>query len=269
MSDAAKVDEIEKEDADIETPANETNDPDQGGGDNAQAPEEISDADKNATTGENFSQAVFDNKPEVSEHFVQELENERAENGDKMFDSEENEFIPGFHMERDGEPVLTKKGLFRKKPGVKPGGPKSDPISATKTQSEKPANHKLNGEMLSGIFLNLTTGFGGEEWVPSKDEKKMLDDSFTNYCAAKDMKDLPPGFALVAAISIYSVPRFQKPQTKKKVTNIFKWLKTKFKKKKGNNHAHISNGSNDDREIDSNKVASQGFSKSWNENTGS
>jgi len=70
------------------------------------------------------------------------------------------------------------------------------------------------------MFFGITTSVGGAHWSPSDDERKNIEQCTSKYLEAQDIKDVPPGWALVLVVGMYSLPRIFHPETKKQVKKI-------------------------------------------------
>ena len=130
-------------------------------------------------------------------------------------DSYGRSFDPDLHKTKEGgEPLLTLRGRLRVKKGKKP---KSDDKSTVGTLSSKieqhEANYKAMGKMATGMMIQGGAAVFGPEYLPRPksevgyDERLLLEGAFEEFFRAKEIKDLPPGLALVVAIGAYSLPR--------------------------------------------------------------
>jgi len=176
---------------------------------------------------EEISSDLVLNMPDVQEHAIQMEEEKEQNNIDKhshLVDKDGYTFDPALHVvESDGTPKITAAGLLRQKPGHKN---KSKIVELQKGKDVQ--QQRASGKVCASILIQLGISFGGEEWQPSKDaktgidEQAMLESAFSEYFEATGMSDLPPGIALTVAISAYALPRFTKPNTKKRTANLFK-----------------------------------------------
>jgi hypothetical protein len=73
--------------------------------------------------------------------------------------------------------------------------PMSEPMSADR------ACHYLD------TGLGMATMMGGELWRPSEDETRELRAAVTRFIQAKNISDLPPGWALLLICATYAMPR--------------------------------------------------------------
>jgi hypothetical protein len=87
---------------------------------------------------------------------------------------------------------------------------------------------------MANLVIALCVGVGGEDFVPRKDkatgldEKAMLEAVFGDYFVATGKTDLPPGWALVAGMAMYVVPRFGMQKTQTRVQKVKAWLVVKY-----------------------------------------
>lgn len=142
-------------------------------------------------------------------------------------------FNPDIHVSRNGEPVLNKDGSFRKKPGMGspnakrtlnyPGG-SGAPESAEETPELSP-QMSLAAESAAAIYINTGVVFFGAEWLPDREttEKEELVAAFEQYLLAKGITDIPPGLALAITMFGYAAKRFERPQTKTRLTQLAYW----------------------------------------------
>ena len=91
--------------------------------------------------------------------------------------------------------------------------------------------------MASRLLVRFSVGLGGPDFMPgiltgpggvSINEQEMLDGAFADYFAAKGWEDLPPGWALFGALSMYYLPRFQMPRTKERAKGFFSWVRDRY-----------------------------------------
>jgi hypothetical protein len=144
---------------------------------------------------------------------------------------------------KDGKGVKTAKGTWRRRRGL--GGSASHvatPTSKAATAAPVgPTQHELacrqGGMMAARLLVHVSMGIGGPEFAPRMiegpggmviNEMQTLEVAFGDYFLAKDIEDLPPGWALCGALAFYYLPRFQMPQTKEKARGFAAWLKGKW-----------------------------------------
>jgi hypothetical protein len=157
-------------------------------------------------------------------------------------------FDSGIHATNaDGSPKLNGDGSFAKKRGRKPGGAASAAPGQKKKlhipggagvemppQMSQEMIARRGGANAASLLVMLGMGIGGEEWAPRKDdkigmdEKAMLDCAFGDYFVANNMGDIPPGWALVAAVGMYSLPRFTMPKTRTRLQKVKGWFAAKY-----------------------------------------
>lgn len=185
-----------------------------------------------------IANTLVENMPEIQEHVVHNYQTESEKNQvNSIFppDSAGTAFDPEIHiLDDDGKPKITKTGKYAKKRGrkstvVKPDSGFSSDIDKA---AQLKAQARLTGEGYTNLFLAFSQGLGGPEWAPrSFDEKHALQESFVNYCEATGRVDLPPGWSLIATLSMYAMPRFMEgEQTKSRVQKVKEWFATKLVK---------------------------------------
>jgi hypothetical protein len=201
---------------------------------------------------------LISTQPEVQEHAIeQERANEdaRAAQWADLRDRDGNGFDPSVHKtNKDGDPTLSPKGLLIKKPGRKPGQKTGQSQSSfvggqntTESRASNPDAAKIrmqaraSGTMTANLLLQIGIVAGGEEWQPrvnaeiGLDEKKMLEDAFSDYYEATGKTDIPPGLALTVACGAYALPRFTMPKTRSRLSKLKDgvkkwWVNRKLKK---------------------------------------
>ncbi len=159
-------------------------------------------------------------------------------------------FNPAIHAaDADGNPILTKDGAFRNKPGRKKGpsvvgSPSTDnmakpqqPSKAEIARIELENRAAVAGAGAANLLITAGVLIGGPDFVPGKspltglDEREFLTGEFKQYFIATNRADLPPGLALAAAVLIYVAPRFAKPAVAIRFAGMKSWIVSKFKKK--------------------------------------
>lgn len=95
-------------------------------------------------------------------------------------------------------------------------------------------NYQAMGEMVAGVWFNGGIMLLGEEWAPDikAGEHLAVAGAFRDYFKAMNYKDLPPGFALVAVLSLYTLKRAPAPGIKTKLQRVGLWLKTNVRLRK-------------------------------------
>lgn len=91
--------------------------------------------------------------------------------------------------------------------------------------------------MAARVLVNISVGVGGEDFVPRMlegpggvkiNEMEALESAFGDYFLAKDIEDLPPGWALAGVLAMYYLPRLQMPKTRERAKGFFAWCKAKW-----------------------------------------
>jgi hypothetical protein len=156
--------------------------------------------------------------------------------------------FPGFNPEihatnPDGTPALTPTGRLAKIRKSRAAGTKTAvnvpnvPGATTPAQSAAVAKETLarqGGAGCANLVIALMVGVGGEDFLPRRDkasgmdEKAMLESVFGDYFVATGKTDLPPGWALVAGMSMYVLPRLGMPKTQTRLQRFKDWCKVKY-----------------------------------------
>jgi hypothetical protein len=179
-------------------------------------------------------------QPDVQPHAIEQAEATRAADATK--DKYGNAFDPKIHASNaDGSPRRTVRGAWALKRGNKGKAAASPPSSngivlpgASSGASAKEQEARAGGAGAANLFLMLCVGLGGQEWQPikddktGKDDKAMLEHAFGDYFVSRNWGDLPPGWALVAALCIYAGPRFTMPQTTTRLQRVKLWFAGKY-----------------------------------------
>lgn len=95
-------------------------------------------------------------------------------------------------------------------------------------------NYQAMGEMVAGVWFNAGQMLLGEEWAPDVKggEHLAVAGAFRDYFKAQQIKDLPPGFALVAVLGIYTLKRANRPTIREKLQGVGAWLKQNLRFRK-------------------------------------
>lgn len=160
-------------------------------------------------------------------------------------------FDPARHvLNSDGTPGMTPTGRFAKirtpRKGATPSANTapanklnipagaSAPSAVSTSGATKEQLARKGGAGAAALLVMVGVGLGGDEWVPRKDEKigldekAMLEGAFGDYFVAQGYSDLPPGWALVAAVGMYALPRFGMPKTQTRLQKLKTWIFTKY-----------------------------------------
>jgi len=193
-------------------------------------------------TDESVSQAV--NEPTVS--------NFSTDNG--LRDVDGNSFNPDLHkVSEDGTPVLNKNGTLRKKGGrgaakAKQNARQADPSvsqfnpgtgSRSENSARDPEAEKLaqaetvmrteTSKSLAQLTELSGVLIGGEDFVASEQERQNLAGTYDAYMQARGINPaMSPEAVLIAGISAYVIPRFGKPEPKKRLKFGWLWIRDKF-----------------------------------------
>jgi hypothetical protein len=155
--------------------------------------------------------------PEVSEQVIDQQDPETAT------DKSGVAFDPLFHAKnKEGSPVITQAGYFRKKSGPKqPWKNKPQGEETQEVQAERNGEGIVAAEM---TFLIANVVFG-EAGSPTDDERKNISNAYSVYFEAKGIKDLPPGWMLATVLTAYAAPRVSQPETKSRLKRFYEKVK--------------------------------------------
>lgn len=180
--------------------------------------------------------------PEVQSHAVEAARSEAAASVGK--DINGDSFNSATHVTgSDGQGKKNAKGAWEKKRGRKAGSSTAG-NSAQSVQSRVgtgntaptaagPTKEQLarqSGVGAANLFFVAGIILGGEEWQPQADpkigldEKLMMEGAFGDYFVATGKTDLPPGWALVAAVGMFAARRFTMPKTQSRFTKLKTWV---------------------------------------------
>lgn len=136
-------------------------------------------------------------------------------------------FDPEIHRSGpDGKPIYTAKGEYAKKRGRKAGNAASalpSKNAANQANANGPASlsSEAAARQIVNLSLNLAVMTLGPEWAPNdKAEAEGLKNAFRDYFDARGVPAIPPEFGLVLAVGAYSLPRFNRPNTRDKLENL-------------------------------------------------
>lgn len=211
-----------------------------------------------ATSIEATAQEQVNNAPKASLGVVERHEERAKERGLK--DKADTLFDPKNHeSDKDGKPRLSKAGNFMKKRGNRGGtigsvankSTTGDVAVLPQAGKEPSEATKVAGTAMTQMTAMVGLIIGGDDWKPGKspindqiDENALLNDAWTNYLHSKGVEDVPPGFALVFAMFIYSAPRFMQQRTKERIGKGVGWAWKKVKSwwsNRGGSHADKRN----------------------------
>lgn len=205
--------------------------------------ESTSSAQHTPTSVSSLGATLMSEQPEVQQHAIDQAQAEALAQAGQ--DSNGEVFNPGVHAANaDGSPRKTAAGAFAKKRGRKAGStstaqgaPKlTIPGGAGITQDQltKQQLARKGGAGAANLVMAACIGLGGDEWRPrldvkiGMDEKAMLEGVFGDYFVATEKTDLPPGWALVAGLAMYALPRFGMPKTQSRLARVKNWFGAKW-----------------------------------------
>lgn len=264
------------------TPAGSDSTPSQSLPTSVSAPSEPSDGHSpTQITVAGIAETLINEAPEPQPNAIQQANDERAEKAAADLDDEGTAFDASLHTG-----TKTASGAWRRKSGRKPsvsGQPANGATGSagasrpklnlpggagkgTDAPDAKIVNARAGGTTAANLLIMLSVGLGGAEWLPRQppvipyDEKVALESAFADYFQAKGWEDLPPGWALVAGIGMYCLPRFTMPVTQKRAQGFRSWIagkyinwkanraKKKMRKRFGPERSDIENADADARE---------------------
>lgn len=219
---------------------------------NADPPTSVSDSSvgqASATTVEGIAATLISEAPEPQPNAISQAQDDRASKAESERDDEGTAFDAAIHTG-----TKTASGAWRKKSGRKPnvsGGtangqssqagasrPKLNLPGGAGTGTEqvdaKIVNARAGGTTAANLLIMLSVGIGGAEWLPRApptipyDEKAALEGAFADYFQAKGWEDLPPGWALVAGLGMYALPRLAMPKTAERAKGFKNWVAEKY-----------------------------------------
>ncbi len=196
-------------------------------------------------------------RPDVQPHAIEAAKAQTA--AEVKLDKAGTAFDPSKHTGS-----ILKDGTWRTRKGV-PAGPagaaapsagKSPSKLGGPTNAPTPTNNKeiagrASGKAAASLLLMAGVGLGGEEWQPRLDDKLgidergMLEMAFGDYFVATGKTDIPPGWALVAAVGMYALPRFAMPKTRSRLAVVKSWIGAKivkWKAKRAGIHVDVEPG---------------------------
>jgi hypothetical protein len=185
--------------------------------------------------------------PEPQEHVIRQsnpADSVPDDSNSQQFDALGIPWNPEVHATgEDGAGIKKRDGSWKKKRRSRLGGnssSSSEDKSASSENSGDPGAPRpeivdressyKSGEMMAGMLIGICCAVGGEEFKPRKDpydEQKMQAEAWGAYFYAKGITDLPVGWALVFATSMYVLPRFAMPVTQSRSKKLWAWIKRK------------------------------------------
>ena len=123
-----------------------------------------------------------------------------------------------YQFDATGKLKFNADGTPKKKTGPKPKD----------LQKKEDDEFAALGEIGSGFFFMATGLFLGQDWQPTDDERKRIENAFGVYLRAKGLEDLPPGWLLAGALVGYAWPRLSKPETQMRLIGLATTIKEKL-----------------------------------------
>lgn len=169
--------------------------------------------------------------------------------------AEPTEFDPAYHcVDDNGNPIRTKNGKFRRKPGRKQGGTNEQRKESQFESFTSPA--PLSTIQMLTMAIDSTTlicaKFFGDEWKTSGDERAMLIDAYSRFVHYKGWDSAAsPELVLIGVTLTYLMPRIMTDKFLKK-------LKGMGKKNAHSNYRQNGIGENNVSESNSSSVGTSG-----------
>lgn len=212
---------------------------------------------------------AIDDKPPVSEHAIKAVEDDAQSSIESEPETQpgiaptgpvysptqsDTAFDPELHcVDANGQPIRTKAGGFRRKPGRKPGH-----LSGVIPGSSSKADEVPQAAQLTVACLEiLGRSVFGSEWEMLGDEKPNLESAFRDYYYATGVIKIPPWLGLTIAIGSYAIPRFQMPGTQARIGKVIALISGKKIAKVNPNVSHTDSRNNGSGQIDTRKDALQ------------
>lgn len=188
--------------------------------------------------------------PEPQQHAIDQANAERETETGTASDVEVDElgmpWNPEFHATgSDGKGIRTSRGTWRKRRGVSgspsqlnTGRAKVDEPAPPTVEQQTEAQCRMAGAMMGTLMVRLSVGVGGNAFLPRMltipglqqpvSEQDMLNGAWGDYFVANGITTLPPWAALMGALSMYYLPRFQDTEVRQRVGGVMGWFKDKI-----------------------------------------
>ena len=214
-----------------------------------------------------IAETLLSEMPEPQEHVIEaERATDNAPQSEPIqADNRGDTFDPAIHVtDADGNPVLTKAGNYRKRPGRKAGSvPTSSIYSEPPPTQAEPALPDPAARAAADTLFTLGVTLGGEEWLPIQSPETGLDEraemigAFDAYFKAAGIVDIPPGLALSIAVGGYALPRFTQPKTRTRMQRAKDRVAAWWLKRKARKNARSDSGNDGKRENDARETSSE------------
>lgn len=184
---------------------------------------------------------LAESAPSVQEHVIAAHAEKQAS---APIDSYNQPFDPAIHSsDSDGNGIKTQAGKWRRKRGK--GSATSAAKTSTLGQSESASGPSAaqqaataTGIACAEMTIGTCTMVFGPEWQARTikdetgnvllDERAYMSKTYADYCAAKGIKDIPPGVALTLSLLAYAAPRFAEPETRERTGTMREWFTCKI-----------------------------------------
>ncbi len=196
--------------------------------------------------------AIVSEIPEPQQHAIDEATRAAAADPESPTASVETDVLgipwsPSEHATgADGKGVRTAKGTWRKRRGLKGTASHvaTDAAGRVPAESEEEVNRRTSeqqsrmaGAMAGTFVIRVSTAIGGDHFasqphaVPGTNitwhDEPMLQQAFGDYFVATGRTDMPPVAALIGALMLYYLPRFQQPEVRARAGGMVHWCKEK------------------------------------------
>lgn len=199
----------------------------------------------------------IEKEPVSPEAQIQAAENAAKLNTKTVLrDKDGTVFDPKIHCADDsGQPVTTKHGRYRKRPG------RHAVSIPAKTESGgiRPGTYEA-ACAATAIFIQTSVAFFGDEWqpevLPHTNEEDQMAAAFQRYFEVKGIVDFPPGVALSICLMSYAGRRLARPKTQSRFMQLKDALAAKFLKWRSNSGSYFNTRANGKRKDDTSEKAS-------------
>ena len=170
----------------------------------------------------------FDQRDEDDRLSKTRIRNNEQNNGEQNFN-------PDIHVTDDnGNPVRTRNGKLRKKPGRKKNDDSVDSISGQSQTGKKPPHQLSNkeaGKIATAMIVTPAIMFLGEEVTPNQTEYNAMSNAWGTYFEENGISDMP-AWVLVATTTLSWIgPKMVSkpvPRNKAKLFLQNSWLNIKY-----------------------------------------
>lgn len=94
------------------------------------------------------------------------------------------------------------------------------PQSRPQAQSKSTQDYQASAGFCCDIFFSFNQSVFGPAWKPNSGEETNIRNAAARYWEANQFQDIPPGIALILAVGMYAVPRFNDEETQTRLRSI-------------------------------------------------